>query len=224
MEICESTCCDRQQWFLERQNRITASNFGKVMQARSEESLKNLASQIQKPLGELTGGKRPLACQIGLMEEGNAKKAYIKYQREVMNRNVSVTNVGLCVPDNSPQTGSTPDGIVHVQGELFPHILEIKCVVDDNPRPLSIVELARQRGSRFYCTVDSADNLELKKNHAYYYQVLGQMATTGLLVADFVIYHPRTLEIKVLRINFDDEDWKKVKSKLDSFVSKYLKT
>ena len=131
-------------------------------------------------------------------------------------------DVGLCVPNWNKSIGASPDGIVCCPTELIPHVLEIKCLADKNPLPKTIAEIAKDRGSRFYCTVDSEGELRLKRNHQYYYQVLGEMATTGLWVADFAIYHPRTGEIKVQRINFDEEEWKRVQSKLEAFTKKFL--
>ena len=218
MEICQSTIGQQasERWWKERACRITASRFGRVMSARNDDSLKQLSV-------DMGAGQRsyvPAACRMGIAEEENAKKAYIQYKREVEGKNVHVSPVGLCVPNSSPSIASSPDGIV--TGEGVPHVLEIKCIHDTNVYPKSIVEIAKQRKSSFYCQVDSEGVLSLRQNHQYYYQVMGEMATTGLLVADFVIYHPRTAEIKVLQVPFDSEVWAKIKVKLDYFTQKFL--
>ena len=217
-ELMLATVFNPDLWWTERQKRITASRFGKVMSARNEKSLETLVQSMRSP----RSSHIPYACRIGLYEEENAKLAYINYMREVNDVNVTIIPCGLCVPTSSPHMASTPDGIVQVSGSLFPHVLEIKCIVDTNPVPQSICDIAKQRGSRFYCKLNQDGSLQLKKNHQYYYQVLGEMATTGLLTADFVIYHPRTKEIKVIRVTYDGEDWKKLKNKLDHFIYKYL--
>ena len=164
----------------------------------------------------------PPACLIGIQEEPNAKEAYIRYQREVLSRIVTVEDVGLCVPNWNRSIGASPDGIVCCSGEL-PMVLEIKCLSDKSPLPRTIVEIARDRGGGFYCSVDSEGVLSLKRNHQYYYQVLGEMATTGLHRADFVIYHPRTGELSVERIDFDTAEWGRVEQRLGEFTHKYLK-
>ena len=156
-------------------------------------------------------------------EEPNAIKAYIQYKRDVDNILVTVNTVGLCVPTWCKDIGATPDGIVCAPGTI-PHVLEVKCVFDGSVYPKTIVEIAKERGSKFYCRLNGDGELELRKNHAYYYQVLGEMATTGLLTADFVIYHPRTDELKVLRILFNEDDWKAVKGRLDYFNDTFMKT
>ena len=219
-DICESTCgqSNSEAWWKARIGRITASKFGRLMSARNDDSLQRLCDNIYSPPKDFT----PTACLMGLMEEPNAKLAYIKYQKEVNGVIVTIRDVGLCVPNWSPKIGASPDGIVSTPACLFPHILEIKCLFDKSPVPRSIVQIAKDRGSAFYCKVDENNELHLKKTHHYYYQVLGEMVATGLLTADFVIYHPRTKEIKVLRILFDQDVWNNMKTKIDSFTTKYL--
>ena len=221
MDICLSTMeqTESDLWWKQREGRITASNFGKIMSAKNEQSLKNLHNNL--------GGKQnrfwtPPACRMGLNQEENAKKAYITYQREVNNVNVTIQNVGLCVPSWDPTIGATPDGIVHISGQLIPRVLEVKCLYDTSGIPKSIMELAKSRGSRFYCTIDHNGELQMKKRHPYYAQVIGEMAATGLMQADFVIYQPRTREIKVIPVGFDQEYWKTLKKKLNYFSKKYL--
>ena len=220
INICQATCQqqDSDLWWESRRGRITASKFGRVMSARSDKSLETLSSDITGP--RVKDKYIPPACLMGTREEPNAKEAYIQYQREVNGVIVQVLDVGLCVPNWCRYIGATPDGIVITP--KCQHILEIKCILDKSPIPRSIIQVAQDRGSGFYCSVNSDGELQLKKRHQYYYQVLGEMATTGLWTADFVIYHPRTKEIKVLRVLFDPDEWSRVKDKLDNFKSKYL--
>ena len=222
LDLCQKTIGQQssEEWWKARTGRITASNFGRVMSARTPDTLRRLSEEIKAPYSKQS--YTPPACKLGLMEEPNAKAAYIKYQGEVNNVIVSIRDVGLCVPNWCSKIGATPDGIVNTSQCIFPHVLEIKCIQDCAPLPRSIVQVAKDRGSQFYCTVDAQDQLHLKRNHKYYYQVLGEMVATGLLCADFVIYHPRTGEIKVLKITYDQEDWNRMKEKLLSFTHTYL--
>ena len=222
MDICAATCGQTESdvWWKARVGRITASRFGRVMSAKSKDSLSNLCKQIKQ--GDGGSDWRPPACRMGLEEEANAKAAYLKYQRDVNGVIATIREVGLCVPNCCRSIGASPDGIVYTPLCLIPHILEIKCLFDKTPLPRSILQIAKDRGSRFYCSIDQAGELQLKKTHNYYYQVLGEMATTGLLTADFVIYHPRTEEIKVIRVLYDDDDWKQLRMKLDDFTCNYL--
>ena len=223
MEICMDTMkqTENDNWWKQREGRITASNFGRIMSARNEQSLKKVYESL--------GGKEnrfwtPPACRMGISQEENAKKAYISHKMEVNNVIVSVQDVGLCVPNWDSTIGASPDGIVHISDQLIPRVLEIKCIYDTSGTPKTIMEIAKLRGSSFYCKVDMNGGLQLRKSHKYYAQVIGEMAATGLMQADFVIFHPRTGEIKVIPVAFDQDFWKKLQAKLNYFSQKYLKT
>lgn len=206
-------------WWKCRRQRVTASNFGRVASARSQSSLDRLSREIKSQ-------NRPkfttLPCLVGLTEEKNAKTAYIKYFYN-LGIPVSVHKAGLCVPKSTPHLASTPDGFVTSPYFSTPVVLEIKCLYDTYPQPRSILQIARERKSRFYCCIDpQSGNFSLKPTHKYYYQVLGELATTGLPLAHFVIYAPRTKEIKVIEVEFDAKVWSNLELKLHSFHSKYF--
>ena len=66
MEICESTEKDSERWWKERSKRITASKFGRVMSARSDESLRKLSEDIHSgPSGLITVGLYSPGMQNG---------------------------------------------------------------------------------------------------------------------------------------------------------------
>ena len=90
LELCASTSGQQssEAWWEARQNRVTASVFGQVMSARNDKSLESLSKRIKGP--RAVDGYVPPACMIGILEEPNAKEAYIRYQREVHNRIVTV--------------------------------------------------------------------------------------------------------------------------------------
>ena len=198
MEICQATMGqqDNDRWWTERGHRITASKFGRIMSARGDDSLRRLHRDMTAPPSTYV----PAACRMGIAEEGNAKRTYIKYKMEVEGVTVSVAPVGLCVPNWSTKIASSPDGIVVTAGNH--HVLEIKCIYDKNTYPKSIADIARERGSRFYCTVDEDGALELRKNHQYYYQVLGEMATTGLHQAAVNSHHESYITHGRMRLGF----------------------
>ena len=56
---------------------------------------------------------------------------------------------------------------------------------------------------------------KLKHTHNYYYQVQGQLAITGRLWCDFIIYTAK--DICVERILFDSEFWSSMEAKLVDF-------
>ena len=61
----------------------------------------------------------------------------------------------------------------------------------------------------------------LKRNHAYFYQIRGSMATLQLQWCDFVVYTKNYLFIE--RINFDSSLWEKTMvPELTSFYFEYV--
>lgn len=222
VELCKATInqSDSDAWWSARLGRITASNFGRVMSARNTLSLERLSKDIKSPRD--ISAFVPPACRVGMLEEGNAKKAYIDYQRVALGQNVTIKDVGLCVPNDCPFIGASPDGVVLNADGSLRCLLEVKCIYDNGPLPSCITDIAKKRGSSFFCKIGPNGDLHLKRNHRYYYQCLGEMATTGLHALDFVVYHPRTLEIRVESISFVASDWERVKAKLVNFAANYM--
>ena len=72
----------------------------------------------------------------------------------------------------------------------------------------------------FFCKVSESGNVELKRNHAYYYQVQGSLAITLRLWCDFVVWTPQHFLVE--RILFDAEQWKTTKQKLVDFYKKAI--
>jgi hypothetical protein len=56
---------------------------------------------------------------------------------------------------------------------------------------------------------------KLKTNHAYYHQMQGQMAITGLLWCDFLVEAKEDYHLE--RVLFDSLLWNKMKLKIDKF-------
>ena len=222
-ELSDKTCGQQSNelWWQERKGRLTASKFGRLMSAKNDLVLARLKDDINSE--NIRTNYVPPACAIGISEEENAKQAYVKHMKDKHGVIAFVRNVGLCVPNWCKQIGSSPDGIVDKNGQSAQTLLEIKCLFDNKPLPRSIDQIAKDRGSKFYCKYDDNCELTLKHNHNYYYQVLGGMAITGIRSTDFVIYHPRTGELKVIIIDYNHDDWLCLKERLDYFTGKYLK-
>ncbi len=71
-----------------------------------------------------------------------------------------------------------------------------------------------------YLQKHSNDSYSLKRNHEYYYQVIGQMGITGMPWCDFFVKCDNDYHLE--RIHFDAEMWKKMKTKLDWFFFEYF--
>jgi hypothetical protein len=70
---------------------------------------------------------------------------------------------------------------------------------------------AETRGS-FFCKVGSDNQIELKRNHNYFYQIQGMLAIAKRSWCDFVVWTPSGLSVQ--RIGFDPEFWDENKERL----------
>ena len=136
----------------------------------------------------------------GLASEPFAASEYAK----CLNNEINLYPCGVIVNYWSPWLAATPDRKVY-NPNMTPKfgLLEIKC-----PQVSSVLEAN-------YLYKDETSQLKLKRNHSYYYQILTQLAVSGLQWCDFFVwcqsdYHRET-------IYFNSEIWKTVKEKVDIF-------
>ena len=110
---------------------------------------------------------------------------------------------GFVIHPDAPWLGASPDGLVFDPAESVQFgLIEMKC-----PNLKSYVDCS-------YIRMQSG-NLELKKTHAYYWQVQGQMLLTGLTWCDFVILAEDDLLIQW--IYRDNDVCKVIREKIDRF-------
>ncbi len=121
--------------------------------------------------------------------------------------------VGLVVNPKFPHLGASPDGIVQCKC-CPPTTLEIKC-------PFKYVNMSIPDAikSKDFCL---GKNVELKKDHAYYAQVQGQMEVCELKTSYFVIW--TTQEYHTQKVEFSEEYWAQVRPKLDLFYRQLILT
>ena len=161
------------KWFEERKKRLTASNFGSVLNRR-----KNIypASLLQKVFGCLTFYSE--ACQWGKTNEVIAIKKY----EEI--KSVTVSKCVLIVNPKWPWLGTSPDGIINQKGKL--KAVEVKCPF--SKKELTILEACIDKN---FCMKLFNGVPKLKEGHPYYYQCQGVMALTELDEIDFIVYTNR---------------------------------
>lgn len=124
-----------------------------------------------------------------------------------MDNGVNVYPCGLVISPYAPWLAASPDRKVFCPARPSAFgLLEIKC-----PQAQSVSDVA---------CLDRTDN-KLKRSHDYYYQVMCQMAVTGLEWCDFFVmlengdYHLET-------INFDQDFWESAQCKLDHFFHNFF--
>lgn len=168
---------DCELWFQERKKRLTASKFHEIIKRKTinDKYLDRLFS---------TKSLNVSATQYGVKKESTAKQKYIgKTGRHVH-------DCGLVINPEFPFLGATPDGRVCDQGSTG--ILEIKCPY--SARNMDIVE-AIETLSAFFLERDE-NGIRLKKKHAHFCQVQGQLMITGAPFCDFVVFTSKDLHIE----------------------------
>ena len=186
------------QWFSFRKYRITASIFGAVLSRRPTTAPNSLVLRIIQPKNFNTA-----ATVYGIENEGVAIKKYTEHQQTNGHPDLVVSASGFHVNPAFSFLGASPDGAVYdpSDNEKPFGFLEVKC-------PYSAKEVdptAACAKSSFFCDLDAGGLPQLKKTHAYYAQVQGQMAIGERPWCDFVVYTNKGLTVE--RIYFNATYW-----------------
>ncbi|XP_066275513.1 uncharacterized protein [Branchiostoma lanceolatum] len=199
--VQQSEC---QLWFAERQNRITASNFGKILNRKKECNLKfltNLMGNKSAKSDSLTHGKK---------NEINAKEEYLHSS----GGKVHLHDCGLVVNPAFSFLGASPDAKVCCGGQTG--ILEVKCPY--SARNLTVKDAVLTLPN-FYLSAEG-ESYTLDKTHEYYFQVQGQLMVTGAPFCDFVCY---CVDTHVERIYPDVQFCQDMLVKLAQFYQSHAK-
>ncbi|XP_061086400.1 uncharacterized protein LOC133121214 [Conger conger] len=152
------------EWHQLRRPRLTSSHFREVCHVRGPTSAEHLADRI------LRGTPQTLAMKRGLEMEAGAVREYCQSNL------VNYSPCGFVIHPDAPWLGSSPDGLIYDPTESPPFgLLEVKC-----PHAKSYVDCS-------YLKLEGG-NLKLKRQHAYFWQVQGQLLVTGLEWCDFVVF------------------------------------
>ncbi|KAG0445261.1 hypothetical protein HPB47_017648 [Ixodes persulcatus] len=123
--------------------------------------------------------------------------------RRYYDYDTTVTSSGLSVHGEYPFLGAPPDGIVDEGGEQG--LLEAKCPQSkENMTPEEVCADDK------FCSAMVGNVVTLKRKHAYYYQIQGQLGVIGHSWCEFVIFtnaESLAKSISVERIHFDAKFW-----------------
>lgn len=184
-------------WYETRKNRITASNFGQIAK-RKKADVSKLLERLKS-----TRYVQTEAMKIGLASEPKAAAKYCSFK----NNNVNIYPCGCVVSCFAPWLAASPDKKVYDPSKENPFgLLEIKC-------PMSSTV------SDHECLNAGEGGLQLKRNHNYFYQVLCQLAVTGMPWCDFFVWCSEDNSMHCETIYFEDfaEVWQMAKDKVDAF-------
>lgn len=164
-------------WIQARKQRLTASNFHKVLARKAkvtDKFLENLFSPKAFSAPAVDYGKR---------HENTAKAQYLK---KFPSRHLH--KCGLVVNNQFPFLGASPDGKVCDSGHSG--IIEIKCPFKS--RNSTILEACELQG---FC-LGATPTVHLKTNHPFYAQVQGQLMITGCDFCDFIVFTQKDLHVQ----------------------------
>ncbi|KAE8742512.1 hypothetical protein FOCC_FOCC011922 [Frankliniella occidentalis] len=162
------------EWYKVRLPRLTASKFYEVLHCQDPVKKAEAIIQLVRFYSRATNH--------GIKHE---KKVIDMYKLE--NPTAKVTRTGFNIMESHPYIGATPDFLIDDDG-----IGEVKCPYTTRNHPVGPQYQPYLRYAKDKITV------KLKKNHAYYYQVQGQLMVTGRMYCDFIVYTYK--DIKTIRI------------------------
>lgn len=178
-----------EEWLEARRGIPTASNFGKIVTGKGDQSKQREGYLNTLAAERITGiVEESFVSNIMLkaMErEDSARWIYAMYNR------VEVEEVGFCL-DDSGRWGASPDGLIGEEG-----LVEVKC-----PIGKTATEYLRSG----------------KMPPIYYQQTQGQLLVTGREWVDFVSYYAK-LPLLVVRVERDEGFLAKLESELMLFCS-----
>ena len=194
-------------WQLLRSKRITASKFGSC--AKRISNFENLVKQINPSRHVVTA-----AMRRGIEMESHAAAVYANVAKSGM---VNVYPSGLVINPKCPWLGCSPDRKVY----------DIQAASQGrNPFGLCEIKVVQEGETDFknvrYLQVDPFSNeITIKRNHDYYFQVQCQLALTGLEWCDFFCLMNDN-KYFCERIYFDKDFFQDSKDKVDMFFFNYF--
>lgn len=187
---------DSDAWHMLRKGRLTASNFGPVLQAK-----RVTPSLITRVIGEYDIS-RVQAVRWGIVNEKEGIKNFTQHSK------LQVRQTGLWLHP-SGVLGASPDGLVGQNA-----VLEVKCPYTQ--RNSTITEAA---SCSSFCLEKKDQEYALRKNHHYWHQVQGQMYITGRDLCYFVVW--TTKETAILPIK-KDPAWEENVLNLQDFYTLHM--
>ena len=195
-----------EDWFHYRKGLITGTLTLRVSNAikkgeKSDTINKSISKCVQFPL------YYP-AVVWGRDNEELGITAFIKAMKP-KHYDLKVRRVGVRIDDTHHFIGASIDGLVECSC-CEPKVLEIKC-------PYSIREgsVVLDGYKLQYLT----DDLKLKRNHQYYYQLQTYLGVYKCKMAYFCVYTPA--DVLILDIDFDEDFWNNLKNELCIYYRDY---
>ena len=188
-------------WKKERTYRFTASSFQLI--AKRQRNHESFAQSIMHP--------KPFTSKYvahGMKYELVALREYEKFMFNGKTP-VPVLKSGFVVSEAFPVLGALPDAkVIDFGCSICFGLAEVKCP----HTKFHVTPLEACSDPNFFMEKISDTQCRLKRDHAYYGQVQGQMGVTGAKWCDFIVYTSKGIYIE--RIAFDPVYWGNLKNEL----------
>ena len=195
-----------EEWFQQRLGKVTASRISDVI-AKTKTGISTSRQNylIQLVSERLTGKKGDSfvnqAMLDGIERESAARAIYM------LNRDVSVTEVGFFDHPVIKNSGASPDGAVNAEEEgKYAGLIEIKCPIE---------------------TTHTNTLMSKSVPSKYIPQMQWQLACTGAKWVDFVSYNPNfpmELQLFVTRVDRDDTYIAELEAEVVKFLEEVEQT
>jgi len=194
------------EWYRQRQGRLTASEFHKIYAMQKQTNPTTVAKRL---LSKPSISHIP-AIRWGVDHEDVARQNYIE-EMSSSHINFKCANAGLMVNPLYPHLGASPDGFVQCDCCPGKGLLEIKCpfaAKDSDPN-----DLRGKPRSRLGVT-------GVITSHAYFTQIQGQLVISDRQYCDLVVW--TTAGITMERVLPDVRFSEKLLSRLTAFYVNHI--
>jgi len=192
------------QWLKERRERLTASNFGRVVKMRPTTSCHNTVVSILYP----DSLDRIEAIRYGKEHEADAIESLNKILAKT---DLHVEECGLFVDTDTGYLAGTPDGTVGKDA-----LVEVKCPMKCKDTGIEVMV----KTDSTFCLEYEENKIRLKKSHNYYYQIQGQLHVAKRSKCYFLVWSPTEHHLET--IHYDPDFWAEVEESLGQFYMNCL--
>ena len=174
MELDTRNQAASSEWHKLRHARFTASKCYQLKGIKTPEGYSTLAKNLVEP--QEPNAFLQKKFEYGRVNEPIALQKYEQYY-ESCGHKIHVESSGLVIRPNSFILGATPEGrVIDVKEKDIFGLVEIKC-----PQQYCDFDMADidQVQKNFCLKPDTNGTIRINKDHAYYDQIIMQMALTG---------------------------------------------
>lgn len=187
------------QWHLHMRMRINANHFKDCCNVQSEEDGKALAQRLVNLRNVQSN-----ATRHAVNNESIAVGKFIEHFGEYL----SAEKSGLVISKPRPYLGASPN---RRMAEFT--LLDVRCPYSSRDRVIGPITVP------YLCHLEDGQ-LALKEDHAYMYEIQGQLEVTGREFCDLIVY--TYCDLKVISISKNTEFINKMLVKLDDFYENYF--